>query len=202
MCAEPYDPQRPVLCFDETSTQMLSDIRSSLPAEAGKSRREDYEYRRQGTRNLFLACETLAGWRHVAVTERRTMRDFAHQMKWLVDEAYPDVSVIRLVLDNLNTHRMASLYETFSLRRPGASLNDWSSITLPYPPAGSIWRRSNPACWPGPACGDATRMRTTWKGRSTPESQNATLPQPPLTGGSPPRTPELNSADSILTLQL
>ena len=67
----------------------------------------------RGTRNLFLACEPLAGWRQVAVTQRRTMQDFALQMRWLVDEAYPEVPVVRLVLDNLNTHRAASLYETF-----------------------------------------------------------------------------------------
>ena len=110
--AEPHDPQRPVVCFDETSTQMLSDTRPPMPAQPGLPRREDYEYRREGTRNLFLACEPLAGWRHVAVTQRRTMQDFAHQMRWLVDEAYPEISVVRVVLDNLNTHRMASLYET------------------------------------------------------------------------------------------
>ena len=74
---------------------------------------EDYEYQRNGTRNLFLTCEPLRGWRNVAVTRQRTMQDFAHQMQWLVDEAYPDIPVIRVVLDNLNTHRMASLYETF-----------------------------------------------------------------------------------------
>ena len=111
--AEPYDPQRPVVCFDESSTQLLSDTRPPLPAEPGKPRRQDYEYRREGTRNLFLACEPKAGWRHVAVTQRRTIEDFAHQMRWLVDEAYPEVHVIRLVLDNLNTHRVASLYQTF-----------------------------------------------------------------------------------------
>ena len=111
--AEPYDPQRPVVCFDETSTQLLADIREPLPAKPGRPRREDYEYQRAGTRNLFLTCEPKAGWRHVAITQRRTMQDFAHQMRWLVDEVYPDVPVIRLVLDNLNTHRMASLYETF-----------------------------------------------------------------------------------------
>ena len=101
--AEPYDPQRPVVCFDETSTQLLADIREPLPAKPGRPRREDYEYQRAGTRNLFLTCEP----------RQRTMQDFAHQMRWMVDEAYPDVPVIRLVLDNLNTHRMASLYETF-----------------------------------------------------------------------------------------
>ena len=95
--AEPYDPQRPVVCFDETSTQLLADTRPPLPAQPERPRRQDYEYRRAGARNLFLACEPLAGWRHVAVTERRTMQDFAHQMRWLVDEAYPDVPVIRVV---------------------------------------------------------------------------------------------------------
>ena len=102
--AESYDPQRPVVCFDETSTQLLSDVREPLPAKPGRPRREDYEYRREGTRNLFLFIEPLAGWRHVAVTERRTTQDFAHQMRWLVDEAYPDAPVVRVVLDNLNTH--------------------------------------------------------------------------------------------------
>ena len=84
--------------------------------------RQDYEYRREGVRNLFLAC-----WRHVAVTQRRTMEDFAQQMRWLVDEAYPEVEVVRVVLDNLNTHRMASLYERSRQRRPGGLPNGWSS---------------------------------------------------------------------------
>ena len=73
--AEPYDPQRPVVCFDETSTQLLADTRPPLPAQPERPRRQDYEYHRAGARNLFLACEPLAGWRHVAVTERRTMQD-------------------------------------------------------------------------------------------------------------------------------
>ena len=111
--AEPYDPQRPVVCFDETSTQMLADVRPPIAVRPGQTARQDYEYRREGTRNLFMACEPKAGWRHVAVTERRTAEDFAHQMRWLLDEAYPDVPVIRLVLDNLNTHRKASLYQSF-----------------------------------------------------------------------------------------
>ena len=110
---EPHDPQRPVVCFDETSTQLLAEARPPLPPQPGRSRREDYECRREGTGNLFLACEPLAGWRHVAVTGRRTMQDFAHQSRWLVDEAYPEVETVRVVLDNLNTHRPASLYETF-----------------------------------------------------------------------------------------
>ncbi len=111
--AEPYDPARPVVCFDESSTQLLADTRESLPAGPGRPRREDYEYVRCGTRNLFLTCEPKRGWRHVAVTQRHTMQDFAQRMRWLVDEAYPDVPVVRVVLDNLNTHRVASLYEAF-----------------------------------------------------------------------------------------
>ena len=87
--AEPYDPQQSVVCFDETSTQLLADTRPPLLAQPGRPAWQDYEYRREGTRNLFLACEPKAGWRHVVVTERRTMQDFAHQMRWLVDEAYP-----------------------------------------------------------------------------------------------------------------
>ena len=122
--AEPYDPKRPVVCFDETSTQLLAETQPALPPQPGQPLRQDYEYRREGTRNLFLTGEPLAGWRQVAVTERRTRQDFAQQMRWLVDEAYPVVPVVpvvRVVLDNpvsstgqaLNTHRVASLYETF-----------------------------------------------------------------------------------------
>lgn len=111
--AEPYDPQRPVVCFDESSTQLLAETRKPLPVKPGRPMRQDYEYVRGGTRNLFLACEPKAGWRHVNITQQRTMQDFARQMRWLVDEAYPDAPVVRVVLDNLNTHRTASLYEAF-----------------------------------------------------------------------------------------
>ena len=112
--AEPYDSQKPVVCFDETSTQLLAETRAPLPARPGRPRREDYEYVRAGSRDLFLSCEPRRGWRDVAITQRRTMQTFAHQMRWLVDEAYPEAEVVRLVLDNLNKHRKASLYEAFS----------------------------------------------------------------------------------------
>jgi hypothetical protein len=110
---EPYDPKLPVVCFDETSKQLVAEKKNPIPPKRGRRERFDYEYKRNGTRNLFMCCEPLAGWRRVAVTERRTMVDFAHQMKWLVDEAYPEAEKIRVVLDNLNTHKPASLYETF-----------------------------------------------------------------------------------------
>lgn len=111
--AEPYDREHPVVCFDETSTQLLGEKRQPIPAKPGRTRREDYEYERNGTRNLFLACEPKRGWRHIDITERRTKQDFAQQMRWLVDVAYPEAATVRLVLDNLNTHRPAALYEAF-----------------------------------------------------------------------------------------
>ena len=109
--AEPYNPARPVVCFDESSTQLLADTREPIPVAPRRPRRANYEYVRAGNRNL--TCEPKRGWRHVAVTQRRTMEDFAQQMRWLVGEAYPDVPVVRVVLDNLNTHKGASLYEAF-----------------------------------------------------------------------------------------
>ena len=134
--AEPYDPQRPVVCFDESSTQLLADVREPMPAKPGRPRREDYEYRREGTRNLFLFCEPKAGWRHVAITERRTKEDFALQMRWLVDQAYPDVPVVRVVLDNLNTHRVASLYETFP---PAEARRIAQRLEFHYTPKHGSW---------------------------------------------------------------
>jgi hypothetical protein len=117
---EPYDPQRPKVNFDETTKQLVTETRQPLPAQPaekghpGHPQRYDSEYQRNGTRNLFMFCEPQAGWRHIAVTEQRTMQDFARQMKWLADEAYPHATVIRVIMDNLNTHKPASLYETFA----------------------------------------------------------------------------------------
>ena len=136
--AEPYDSQRPVVCFDETSSQLLAETRPALPARPGTPARpgiplrQDYEYRREGTRNLFMACEPLAGWRQVAVTQRRTMQDFAHQMRWLVDEAYPEVPVVRVVLGQ-SQHPSYGRPCTRRSRRPkpGGLRNGWSSTTPP-----------------------------------------------------------------------
>lgn len=111
--SEPYDPARPVVGFDERPLQLVAETRTPLPAAPGRKQRFDYEYERRGTGNVFTTVEPLAGWRHVAVTERRTAVDFAEQMRWLVDEAYPEAAVVRVVLDNLNTHTTASLYAAF-----------------------------------------------------------------------------------------
>jgi len=110
---EPYDPKRPTVCFDETSTQLIEDRREPLPPEPGKPGRYDYEYKRNGTQNLFMFFEPHTRWRHVEVTQQRTKQDFARQMKWLVEQQYPEAEIIRVAMDNLNTHKMGSLYEAF-----------------------------------------------------------------------------------------
>jgi len=111
--AEEYDPRFPTVCFDEHPYQMVAETRIPLPAENGLPERYDYEYRRNGTCNLFIFFQPQAGWRHVKVTQQRTKQDFAHCMKDLVDMHLPDAEQIRVVQDNLNTHTPASLYETF-----------------------------------------------------------------------------------------
>jgi transposase len=134
--AEPYDPTRPLIVFDETSKQLIGETRSPLPARPGQVARYDYEYQRNGTRNIFLLCEPLGGWRHVAVTEQRTMHDFATQMKWLVDERYPHAEVIRVVLDNLNTHKPGALYETFA---PAEAHRLCQKLEFHYTPKHGSW---------------------------------------------------------------
>ena len=111
--AEAEDPQRPRVCFDEMPYQMISETRVPVPMQAGQAERYDYEYHREETCNLFLFFNPFAGKRRIKVTQRRTKQDFAHCMKELVDEMYPDAVVIRVILDQLNTHSKAALYETF-----------------------------------------------------------------------------------------
>jgi transposase len=113
----PYDPLRPQVCMDETSKQVLRDTRAALPMAPGRSRREDYEYERGGVANVFMFTEPLAGRRWVDITEHRTKVDWAHQIEELVDERYPEAERIVLVMDNLNTHSPASLYEAFDPER-------------------------------------------------------------------------------------
>jgi len=110
----PFDPSRPVVCFDEKSKQLIGEIATPIPAAPGRVEAHDYEYIRNGTANLFMFVEPLRGWRHVSVTSRRTKLDFAQQMKELVDVHYPNAEKITLVMDNLNTHKMSCLYEAFA----------------------------------------------------------------------------------------
>lgn len=109
---QPYDPKQPVVCFDEKPVQLLAETRVPRPAAPGRPALYDYEYERKGTANIFMAVEPLGAWRQVSVTERRTKQDFAKQMQRLVAH-YPEAERIRVVLDNLNTHKPASLYEAF-----------------------------------------------------------------------------------------
>jgi len=110
--AEPYDPARPVICFDESPKQLIGEVREPIPPQPGAPARQDTEYKRNGVRNLMMICEPKRGWRDVLIMQRRTKIDFAHAMRHIV-ECYPDAEVIRVVLDNLNTHKTASLYEAF-----------------------------------------------------------------------------------------
>ena len=109
----PYDAQRPLVCFDEGTKQLVKEVRTPLPAGPGRLERIDYEYERNGTGNLFMMFEPLAGRREVLVTERRTAVDYAEAIQHLVDVSYPSAEKIVLMQDNLNTHKLASLYEAF-----------------------------------------------------------------------------------------
>jgi hypothetical protein len=113
LCAEDADPKCPVVCFDERPTQLIGEVREPIPAASGKPERYDCEYGRNGTANLFVFLDAHKSWRHVKVTDHRTARDFAGCMRDLVDIHYPDADRIRVVMDNLSTHKAGALYEAF-----------------------------------------------------------------------------------------
>ena len=110
---QPHDPQRPQVCMDETSKQLLADVQEPLPVQAGQPQRVDYEYQREGVADLFMFFEPLAGKRFVQVTDQRTRKDWARAMQTLSDVIYPQAEKIVIVMDNLNTHSPISFYETF-----------------------------------------------------------------------------------------
>ena len=134
--AQEYDEKRPKVNFDETSRQLIADPRAPMEVAAGRPHRYDHEYERKGTRNLFMICEPQTGWRHVEVTQRRTKTDFAHQMRWLVDERYPEAEKIRVILDNLNTHGPGSLYEAFE---PAEARRLVEKLEFHYTPKHGSW---------------------------------------------------------------
>ncbi len=110
----PHDPCFPVVCMDESSKQLVGEVQAPIPAAPGHGQILDHEYVRHGVAEIFVEIEPLAGRRHVEVTERRTRKDWARFIKGMLDERYPDAIKVRLVMDNLNTHGTASLYETFA----------------------------------------------------------------------------------------
>ena len=134
--AEPYDPAYPVVCFDESPYQLISETRVPVATKPGKRRRIDYEYKREGTCNLFMFFQPLGGWRHVKVTERRTAQDWAHCMQDLVDSHFPDAVLISVVQDNLNTHTPAALYEAFA---PAEARRIISKLDFRYTPKHGSW---------------------------------------------------------------
>lgn len=132
----PYDPTRPQICLDERPVQLLADVRPAQPARPGTLRREDHEYERRGIANLFLWYEPLMSRRHVEVTERRTMVDWAHVIKDLVDVQYPEAEKLILVMDNLNTHSPASLYQAFD---PAEAKRLADKLEIHYTPTHGSW---------------------------------------------------------------
>jgi hypothetical protein len=132
----PYDPRFPQVCLDETSKQLVGEVREPLPPAAGQPRREDYEYERKGVANLFLVTEPLRGWRHVTVTNQRTAVDFADVIRDLVDVRYPEAERIVLVMDNLNTHTPASLYAAFP---PAEARRLAAKLEIHYTPRHGSW---------------------------------------------------------------
>lgn len=134
--AQPHDPKRPVVCFDEASKELHAQTHPPQPVAPGRAARQDCTYERRGTANLFMLLCPLLGWREVTVSARRTAVDFAAQMKALVDEHFPESEVVRVVLDNLNTHNKGSLYEAF----PAAEAKRIADrLELIYTPKHASW---------------------------------------------------------------
>ena len=132
----PYDPDCPLVCMDESCKQMIGEVRKSIPCKPGQPKRVDDEYVRNGVAEIFMEVEPLAGKRHVSVTERRTRKDWALQIKGMLDERYPDAIKVRLVMDNLNTHNVASLYETFE---PQEARRLAERLEIHYTPKHGSW---------------------------------------------------------------
>lgn len=132
----PYDPLYPVVCFDESNKQLVTEIVEPLPMKPGQPQRYDYQYERNGVCNLFMFSEPLAGWRHVEVTDRRTKIDYAQQMKYLVDVRHPNAEMITVIHDQLNTHTPSSLYEAFE---PASAKRILDKLKFHYTPKHGSW---------------------------------------------------------------
>jgi transposase len=132
----PYDADRPVVCMDEASKQLIAEVREPLPARPGSVAKQDSEYERRGTANLFMAVEPLAGKRTVQVTDRRTKIDWAQFVKFLLLTVYPEAAIVVLVMDNLNTHGIGSLYEAFD---PETARSLAARLEIHYTPKHGSW---------------------------------------------------------------
>lgn len=131
-----YHPDFPIICLDEAMKQLVKETVAPVPAQPGQPQRQDFQYERNGTANLFMLCEPIAGWRHVEVTRQRTAVDYAHLLKDVVDLHYPDALLITVVQDNLNTHKPASLYKAFE---PAEARRILKRLEFCYTPKHGSW---------------------------------------------------------------
>jgi hypothetical protein len=134
--SRPYNPARPVICMDEKPFQLLGEVRKAIPMKPGNLEKVDCEYEREGTCSIFIFTEPLAGWRYAEAFEHRTKKDWAHRVKWVLDNQYPDAEKVVLVMDNLNTHVPSSFYETFE---PKEAFRLSQRLEIHYTPKHGSW---------------------------------------------------------------
>ena len=187
--AEQPDPNFPVVCFDESSIQMLGEIREPIAAASGRPRRVDYEYRRHGTMMLFVMVDAHRPWRRVMLSEQRTGLEFALGMRALVDREYPHAPRIRVVLDNLSTHTPAALYQAFPAAEARRILRRLEFHSTPSMPVGSIWWRSRSASSKASAWTGASAIRKCSRPRSPPGRARVTARARASAGCSRPKKP-------------
>ena len=193
--AEAPDPRNPVICFDERPTQLIGEVREPIPAAPGQPERYEYEYRRNGTVNLFVFLDAHKSWRHVKVTEQRTARDLAVRMRDLADVPYPDADRIRVVMDNLSTHNPGALYETVPAPEAHRILQrlefhytpQHASWLNPRIRKGKQWWKSRSVCRAASAWIAVSRNARFSKPKSARGNASATPRVPGSNGGSPPR---------------
>src|SRR5579862_7989661 len=185
--AEEPDPKRPVVCFDESPSQLIGETRQPIPPAPGQLERYDCEYKRNGTANLFIFLDVHRPWRRVKVTDSRAAVDFAECMRELTDSDFPDAERIRVVMDNLSTHHPGSLYQAFRPAKPDGCCAGWSSIMCQSTPAGSTWSKSRSACCAANASIGALPPASNSNPRSRLGNADATPPARASNGCSQPQ---------------
>jgi DDE superfamily endonuclease len=196
--AEAHDPKRPVVCFDESPTQLIGEVRQPIRAKPGQPRRYDYEYKRNGTVNLFVFLDAHRPWRKVKVTDSRTAVDFAACMRDLTDVHYPKAERIRVVLDNLSTHSAGALYEAFPACEARRVLDLLEFHYVPSTPAGSTWSRSKSACSAANASTAGSALASASNPKSSPGIDSEMQHAPVSNGCSPSTRPAQKWAAPIL----
>jgi len=134
--SRPYNPKKPMICMDEKPYQLLNEVREQIQMKPGSVKKVDSEYKREGTCSIFLFTEPLDGWRYAEACERRTKEDWAYRIKWVLDNQYPDAEKVILVMDNLNTHVISSLYEAFP---PEEAFRLAQRLEIHYTPKHGSW---------------------------------------------------------------